>query len=345
MTRDHVKVIGDCYRSAANKSLDIQEFAKEFVTGLRNTGIKELQPYASQMATCYEARKNTASTKKLVDDMLTLATHIIYYRIKTDPTFKNTSVKCCGRMKAFESEAKKSLEHLLDCESPELKDRFGCRINVLNKGLDAIRMIDIITNDLIEFFCGYTTPKCIQQFIDWIDTNPDIDDETKETLHQTMSYDFILDKSDVMRGMGDFNPEKHPSVIVPNETFILKEYQYGIKNYIITPKDNGYQSVHFVLHMPSYSKVCPGGYFEFQIRTAEMHAYAEHKLASHTMYKENQQKRYDEYGVSEAFQLNPDEISLLGFTLFEDGACSDEIGLRKAVLFEVRQASYNGIFQ
>ena len=344
MTRDHVKVIGDCYRSAANNSLDIQELAKEFVTGLRNTGIKELQLYAAQMATCYEARKNTSVTKKFVDDMLTLVTHIIYYRIKTDATFNNTSVKCCGRLKAFESEAKKSLEHLLDRESPELRDRFGCRINILNKGLDAIRMVDIITNDLIEFFCGYTTPERIQQFMDWIDNNPEIDAETRETIHETMSYDFILDKSDTMRGMGDFNPKNHPTVIVPTETIILPEYHYGVKNYIITPKDNGYQSVHFVLHMPSYSKVCPGGYFEFLIRTNEMHVYAEHELASHTMYKENQQKRYDDYGVSEAFQLNPDEISLLGFTLFDNGTCADEIGLRKAVHFEVRQASYNGIF-
>ena len=344
MTRDHVKVIGDCYRSAAKKSLDLQEFAKEFVTGLRNTGIKELQLYASQMATSYEARKNTSVSKKLVDDMLTLVAYIIYYRIKTDPTLKNTSVKCYGRIKAFESEAKKSLEHLLEGESPDLNDRIGCRINVLNKGLDAIRMVDIITNDIIEFFCGYTTPECIQKFIDWIDTNPEIDDETRKILHETMSYDFILDKSDDMRGVGDFDPKKHPTVIVPTETLILKEYQYGVKNYITTTKDNGYQSVHFVVHMPLYSKVCPGGYFEFQIRTNEMHVYAEHELASHSMYKANQQKRYDDYGVSEAFQLNPDEISLLGFTLFEDGTWADEIGFRSAVPFEVRQASYNGIF-
>ncbi len=344
MTRDNVKIIGDCYRDAARKSLDIQEFARIFANGLRNSGVKELQLYAAQMTTSYEARKNSSIAKKLVDDMLTLATHIIYYRIKTDPTFKNTSVKCCGRLKAFESEAKKSLEHVLDGGSPELKDRFGCRINILNKGLDAIRMLDIITNDLIEFFCGYTTPDQIQKFIKWIDTNPEIDDETKENLHETMSHDFILNKSEVMRGMGDFNPQEHPTVIVPKETLILPEYQYGIKNYIITPKDNGYQSVHFVLRMPSYSKICPGGYFEFQIRTNEMHVYAEHQLASHTMYKEAQQKRYDDYGVSEAFQLNPDEISLLGFTLFDDGTCADEIGFRKAVHFKVRQVSNLGIF-
>lgn len=344
MTRDHVKIIGDCYRDAAQKSLDIQEFVKTFANNLRTSGVKELQLYAAQMETSYESRKNTLIAKKLVDNMLTLATHIIYYRIKTDPEFKNTSVKCFGRLKAFESEAKKSLEHILNEDSPELKDRFGCRINILNKGLDAIRILDIITNDLIEFFCGYTTPEHIQQFLDWIDSNPEIDDETKEILHETISHNFILNKSEIMRGVGDFDSQKHPTVIVPSETLILPEYHYGVKNYILTPKDNGYQSVHFVLRMPSYSKIYPGGYFEFQIRTNQMHVYAEHQLASHTMYKAEQQKRYDEFGVAEAFQLNPDEISLLGFTLFDDGTCVDEIGLRKPVLFEVRQVSNLGIF-
>lgn len=344
MTRDGVAIIGKCYRDAAQKSLDIQEFARIFANNLRNSGTKELQLYAAQIATSYEARKNTSIAKKLVDNMLTLATHIIYYRIKTDPTFKSTSVKCCGRLKAFESEVKKSLEHVLDGDTPEIKDRFGCRINVLNKGLDAIRILDIITNDLIEFFCGYTTPEHIQQFIDWIDSNPEIDNETKINLHETLSHNFILDKSEMMRGLGDFDAQKHPTVIVPSKTLILPEYHYGIKNYVMTPKDNGYQSVHFVLRMPLYSKICPGGYFEFQIRTNEMHVYAEHYLASHTMYKAEQQKRYDDFGVSEAFQLIPDKISLLGFTIFDDGTCADEIGLRKPIHFEVRQVSNLGIF-
>ena len=344
MTRDHVKIIGDCYRDAARKSPDVQEFVKLFANSLRNSHVKELQLYAAQMEASYEARKNTPIAKKLVDNMITLVTLIIYYRIKTDPFFKNTSVKCCGRLKAFESEAKKTLEHVISGDPPEIRDRFGCRINILNKGLEAIQMLDLITNDLIEFFCGYTTPEEIQKFIVWIDNNPEIDTETREILHETLSHNFILNHSDKMRGSGDFDPQKHPTIIVPKTSLISKDYKYGIKNYIITPKDNGYQSVHFVLRMPSYSNVYPGGYFEFQIRTNDMHVYAEHNLASHTMYKEAQQKRYDNYGVSEAFELEPNEISLLGFTLFNDGTCSDEIGFRKAVHFEVRQVSNLGIF-
>ena len=55
-----------------------------------------------------------------------------------------------------------------------------------------------------------------------------------------------------------------------------------IKDYIKSPKANGYQSLHFT------SKVSFGGFdlpFEVQVRTNEMHVYAEFGAASHWGYK------------------------------------------------------------
>ncbi len=52
------------------------------------------------------------------------------------------------------------------------------------------------------------------------------------------------------------------------------------KDYISLPKDNGYQSIHTSLLMPS------GDAFEVQIRTPEIHDHAESGIASHWTYKE-----------------------------------------------------------
>jgi len=91
-----------------------------------------------------------------------------------------------------------------------------------------------------------------------------------------------------------------------------------IKDYIASPKINGYQSLHTTIFTGD------GGIAEIQIRTPQMHKYSEYGFAAHFIYKD---KAKDDFRIIEEIQhLEKEELNPKDFLkAMETGILKDRI--------------------
>lgn len=114
-----------------------------------------------------------------------------------------------------------------------------------------------------------------------------------------------------------FKKEDFTDIIIPEKSFLPPEYEQWVKDYIIKPKNSGYQSLHTVFQDPK-----TGRCFEIQIRTFSMHIHAESdSSAGHDAYKE---QRYSNTDI----EFDRSEIHMDGYA-FVENQIFDFIGLEK----------------
>ncbi len=206
-----------------------------------------------------------------------------------------------------DSEIKKRFDHFLgnhkfdDNPFNRIRDFFAFRVIIEDEGKgDMIDELYEVTNLMIEFF-------------------------NSEAFEVVESHPLI------QTGLGI----KSDIIHVPKTSGIKDEYKKLVKDYVLSPKRDGYQSVHFVVYDPVNER-----YFEVQVRTRSMDIISE-TLANHDAYKE---KRYGERLQKVGEELDLSKIHVKGFRYFkyndpatgeEKEYISDKAGITKSIAIKL----------
>lgn len=120
---------------------------------------------------------------------------------------------------------------------------------------------------------------------------------------------------------------ENPNIIIPKKSLVHPYFLYGVKDYILHPKENGYQSLHAIFRTKN------GDCFEVQIRTLTQHTHAETGNACHKVYKN------EKYSSSE-LTFNRSKVHIPGYAISENGEIFDCIGLEKSLEILKRQRTF-----
>lgn len=225
----------------------------------------------------------------------TLRKHFTSFYKLIDKQSPDTLFYLEGRRKALFSTEKKIIKLLNDGRSLDnLRDIIAFRIIIFDNG-NAKQGVDLCY--------------CIMEKI----------------IRYGIENGFMLCQANPVEGTADFNKNIH-NIFVPENSGIPQDFQYGVKDYILHPKKEGYQSLHATFRLAS------GHVFEVQIRTLSMHMHAESGVANHSTYKA---KKYQS-----SLNIDRTKINIPGYGIGEDGKVYDMIGLENALSVMQRQKTF-----
>lgn len=181
------------------------------------------------------------------------------------------------------------------------------RSSLIEKGTDLDKI-----SDLLGFRIILSTPA--------IDSNETVN-LTYKLLQEVINF-FVLEKHALpIEAMPlkdtNFDKTNHPEIVLPEKQDIPESFEGFVKDYVMFPKEKGYQSLHIVLRKPN------GLTFEVQIRTFAMDLHAELGKASHIAYSKERKADSD-------IQLDYSKIDIPGFVYHPNGIL-DQIGLVHAI--------------
>lgn len=255
MTQKTLDFIHQSYQEALANSANIIQIIQNLFDILVDAEVcdedaRAYDAFVDGLRNCLKIRKMTSD----ITDIVTYITITIMHIIKWLNISKHLDIDIIlhGRRKSLESDLTKLLRKSNQTLSAKIRDRFGLRGILLNETEeDAIQYIYLI-EDAITGILAAKNRKMRKEFMEWITTSNYVSSINKITINEVLKIPFDV----------------------------------GIrKDFITTPKKNGYQSLHFILTIEPYSHLLGGTHLEIQLRTKKMDDNAEHGTACYDEYK------------------------------------------------------------
>lgn len=264
-------------------SSSMDEVWKGYIARLREDGSMYASLYANKLEEFYDI-KEVNKLILLEQEFYSLKEHMRELKGELQVGFRLTR-----RLKDFIGTNEKIRLYLRKGNSLEkVRDLLGFRIVLCSTPTDTMQSIKAayqVMNKIIEFFIKER--KC------------------------------ILAEAEPVLSSG-FDSKNNPDIIVPTKSYIMDGFDANVKDYIISPKKNGYQGLHAIIKKPD------GLVFEIQVRTMAMDVRAEYGVAGHGPYKND---RYE----GENIQIDFSRVQIPGFVVTRNTIICDNIGLCKAI--------------
>ena len=267
-------------------------------------------------------RAQTMDYTELCADIMHATVYIIIWINEFHPEFldgkdmnEGLDVHLSSRRKALDSELPKRLEKADKLVPPNIDDMFGIRY-VISNPQNSIFLSCVLAQKIFNILCNFSR-KDRESFVEFIKNEFNI--ATQARILRVLEIPFQLKEIRRSDSPEDFRPEKfeeyHFELPTDTDRKILKNFGNYMKFYF-DPKKNGYQSIHFVLEIPSASKDMPGAKIEIQFRTENMDYYANNIIGKSHKDKVELYKKF--------FRLSKAEVVLnrirafFGYSVYND---------------------------
>ena len=319
MTQQTLDFIHQSYQEALAKSTNIIQIIQNLFDILADADVcaedaRSYDAFVDGLRNCLKIRKMTSD----ITDIVTYITITIMHIIKWLNISKqlNIDIILHGRRKSLESDFTKLLRKANQTLSAKIKDRFGLRGILLNESEEQSIEYIYLIEDAITGILAAKNRKMRKEFIEWVNTSNYVNSINRITINEVLNIPFDVD---------------------------------GRKDFMKSPKKNGYQSLHFILMIEPYSDFLPGTHLEIQLRTKKMDDNAEHGSACYDEYKKYLNDDLDLDSSDDSLQEdNPllrvfvvddfSKVHIPGFTSY-DYKQDDENGIHYSKEFADRRIS------